>query len=97
MGDELVMIGRIGEKKYLVTLEASTHRREIVVFPDIDLVETRIEKYDGNLFIKTRDALLFLYNDSKKIEWLIDGQILAFSRYGALYYKDESTWQANWN
>jgi hypothetical protein len=68
----------------------------MVAFPDIDLVETRIEKYDGNFFIKTRDALLFLYNDSSDVEWLIDGQILAFSEYGALYYKDGATWHANW-
>ena len=97
MGDELIVIGRIGTKKYLVTIEPHTHKQKIVEFPDIELIDVRIENYGGNLFIKTRDALLFLYNDSKKIEWLIDGQILAFSRYGALYYKDESTWQANWN
>lgn len=57
-------------------------------FPDITLSEVRIENYDGNLFIKTKTALLFLYNDSTEIEWLIDGDILAFSPVAALYSKD---------
>ena len=68
-----------------------------IAFPDIPLTEVRIEKYDGNLFIKTKTALPFLYNDSEKIEWLIDGDILAFSPLGALYAKDGSLWRASWS
>jgi hypothetical protein len=56
----------------------------------------RIEKYSGNTFIKTKSALLFLYNNSEKIEWLVDGEILAFSDIAALYRKDRKVWRASW-
>jgi hypothetical protein len=65
-------------------------------FPDIDLSEIRIEQYSGNTFFKTKSALLFLYNNSEKIEWLIDGEILAFSDIAALYRKDGEVWRASW-
>lgn len=91
------MLGDIGKQKYLVIIESSTHRKKMIEFPNVELIDIRIEKYDGNFFIKTRNALLFLYNDSKKIEWLIDGQVLAFSQYGAIYIKDGATWQAIWS
>ncbi len=67
-----------------------------VVFPDVTLTDIRIEKYDGNFFIKTRNALLFLYNDSEQIEWLIAGDILAFSPVAALYSQDGALWRASW-
>jgi hypothetical protein len=78
-----------------MNMEKDTTRH--ISFPDVPLTEVRIEKYDGNLFIKTKTDLLFLYNDSEKIEWLIDGDILAFSPLGALYMKDGTLWRASWD
>ena len=60
--------------------------------------QVRIEKYDGNLFIKTKGAILFIYHNSTDIEWLVDGEILAFSKTHALYkQKDGSMWMADWS
>jgi hypothetical protein len=50
-----------------------------------DFEEVRIMDVDGNIFIKTRNAVSFIYNDSHKVEWIVDGRIIAFSRYGAIY------------
>ena len=58
------------------------------MFPRISLAEIRIERRGGNTFYKTRDHLLFLYHNSTKIEWLIEGDILAFASEATLYRKD---------
>lgn len=69
---------------------------KMIPFPDITLDEIRIMKKDGNIFFKTKGALLFLYHNSTKIEWLIDGTILAFAAESALYKKDDIIWKATW-
>jgi hypothetical protein len=94
---ELIIIGKKSSQWTLAIMRIEKNTIRYVTFPDTPLTEVRIEKYDGNLFIKTRNALLFLYNDSDTIEWLIDGEILAFSPLGALYMKDGSLWRANWS
>jgi hypothetical protein len=68
----------------------------LIPFPDIPLEEVRLEKYDGNIFIKTKNALLFLYNNSNRIEWITDGEILAYSPIAAIYRKDGEIWRAGW-
>jgi hypothetical protein len=94
---DLVVLWQKDSKGTLAILNVEKNSIRYVPFPDVPLTEVRIEKYDGNLFIKTRNALLFLYNDSEQIEWLIDGDILAFSPLGALYTKDGGLWRASWD
>jgi hypothetical protein len=93
---ELIIIGKKGSQGTLAIMSIEKNTIRYVTFPDTPLTEVRIEKYDGNLFIKTRNALLFLYNDSDTIEWLIDGEILAFSPVAALYSQDGALWRASW-
>jgi hypothetical protein len=92
----LIIIGKKGSQGTLAIMSIEKNTIRYVTFPDTPLTEVRIEKYDGNLFIKTRNALLFLYNDSDTIEWLIDGEILAFSPVAALYSQDGALWRASW-
>jgi hypothetical protein len=94
---ELILIGKKSDKKYLVRMNTEGVSREPIAFPDIELRDIRIVKNNGNLFIKTRTAIVFLYNDSRDIKWLIDGEILAFSELGAIYRKDWVLWHADWN
>ena len=85
---ELILIGKKSDKKYLVRMNTEGVSREPITFPEIELKDIRIVKNNGNLFIKSRTAIVFLYNDSRDIKWLIDGEILAFSELGAIYRKD---------
>lgn len=44
----------------------------LIPFPSIALDGLEISKTNGNIFIKTNGALLFLYDGSEKIEWLTE-------------------------
>jgi hypothetical protein len=67
----------------------------LIPFPDIPLEEMRLTKHEWNIFFKTKSALLFLYNNSKRIEWITDGDILAYSPIAAIYRKDGEVWRAS--
>lgn len=94
---ELVIMGKKWEKKYLVRMNADDVMSMPIEFPDIELRDVRLLKDNGNLFIKTHGAILFLYNDSQEVKWIIDGEILAFSELWAIYRKDGILWRASWS
>lgn len=52
---------------------------------NIELNEIRIYEKMGNFFLKTTNSLLFFYRNSNKLEWLINGKILAIGKDFALY------------
>lgn len=62
-----------------------TEKTRLIDIGWTDFEEVRILGVDGNIFIKTRGAVFFIYNDSHEVEWVVDGRIIAFSRYGAIY------------
>jgi hypothetical protein len=93
----LIIIGRLNNNRFLYIYDPKKEELPtLVAFPEVTLDEVRIEKRDGNLFFKTRSSLLFLYHNSQKIEWLIDGTLLAFASESALYEKDGEIWKAEW-
>lgn len=95
---DLIVIGKMKWSFFLTFLDSEWKKpQKFIPFPDIPLEEVRIEKENGNLFFKTKWALLFLYHNSEKIEWLIDSQILAFANESALYEKDWVIWRADWS
>lgn len=95
---DLIVIGKKWNDHFLTILSGTWKKQQkFIPFPNIPLEEVRIEKINGNLFFKTHNALLFLYHNSEKIEWLIDGEILAFGTESALYKKDSIVWRADWS
>ncbi len=93
----LIILGKKWAERFLIFYDPVREKfSKIIPFPDIALDEIRIMKKDGNIFFKTKGALLFLYHNSTKIEWLIDGTILAFATESALYKKDNIIWKATW-
>lgn len=93
----LILIGRKWSEKSVIFYEPTREKfSKLIPFPNIVLSEVRIVKYDGNIFFKSKSALLFLYHNSTTIEWLIDGDILAFAPQNALYQKDGTLWKASW-
>jgi hypothetical protein len=67
-----------------------------IPFPDIPLDDLRIWEDRGNIFIKTKNALLLIYRWSEEILWIVDGEILTVGTDIALYRKDEKIWEAHW-
>ncbi len=52
---------------------------------------------EGNIFIKTPEALLFIYRGGNEAIWIIDGTILALYPGWALYMTENEVWHANWD
>lgn len=95
----LVTIGSIGDD-YFLSLYSDTGREikhVIMPFPRVSLEAMRIEQIDGNYLFKMRSTVLFLYHNSKKIQWIVDGDIVAFSPKSALYKTGSGElWHATW-
>lgn len=68
----------------------------IIPFPRVDLSDIRLERKDGNTFFKMHSTLLFLAHNSQKIQWIVDGEIIAFLPDGALYRSNGKIWHADW-
>lgn len=97
IGSTLITLGNKGEKKIVSIYTPQTESYRLIDIGWTDFSEVRILPVDGNLFIKTKNAILFIYNDSHQVEWIVNGHILAFSRYGAIYETNGETWQALWD
>ncbi len=97
LSDRSLFIGQSASGNTLSLWNPHTDRVRLIPFPDIPLQEIRIYERNGNYFIKTRTALLFLYRESDTIEWLIEGKILATGTTFALYEKDGEIWRADWS
>jgi len=53
---------------------------------------------EGNIFIKTQKALLFIYRGGSEVIWIIDGAITSLYPDGAIYRtNNDELWQASWN
>lgn len=96
--NKIILIGQKSEKKKIIIFSLNLDNKKYILdFPDnVDISETRIYEKNENIFIKSRNSLLFLYNDWNEISWLIDGKILAIWEDFAIYEKDEKIWEANW-
>ena len=93
----LIFIGRKWWERFMIFYDPQRLRfSKLISFPDIALEEMRVIKKNGNIFFKTRWALLFLYHNSTHIEWIIDGVILAFWEEDCLYERDGMIWKASW-
>lgn len=92
----------IGEKsgsgKILAIAEKDLQKNSVkyMDFPDIELDDLRLYEKNRNYFIKTRNALLFLYREANEIKWLVDGKILAIGDTFALYELEDGIWIADW-
>ena len=80
LGRELVVIGTKNDTKKMV------------------LVDTHTQKRGQYLKIPENVALenVRIYRESEKLEWIIDGKILAIGDTFALYEKDDGVWIADW-
>lgn len=97
IGKNIIAIGTKNSKQYLSLIDISEPQEaRLMPFPDIPLQDIRLHEYQGNYFLKTRDALLFFYANNDEISWIVDGKILAFGETFALYEKDQKIWIANW-
>jgi hypothetical protein len=94
LDDELIIFGKKWPDTFLICIRDDI-TSPLIPFPDIPLEEVRLTKIDGNIFFKTKNALLFLYNNSRRIEWIVDGEILAYSTRAAIYKKDGELWRAS--
>ncbi len=93
----MILIGKKWTERFMTLYDPLREKfKELISFPNIALTEVRIVKQDGNIFFKSKSALLFLYHNSTTIEWLIDGNILALADQNALYEKDGILWKASW-
>ena len=98
LGRELVVIGTKNDTKKMVLVDTHTQKRgQYLKIPEnVALENVRIYEKDRNFFLKTRNSLLFFYRESEKLEWIIDGKILAVGDTFALYEKDDGVWIADW-
>lgn len=93
----MIFIGTSGTGHVLSTVDPSGKKSpSIIPFPDISLDEIRIERRKGNLWIKTKWALLMTYHNSHITYWITTGDICAFSDNFAIYEKDGEIWKAQW-
>lgn len=90
----IVVFGKKWTDTLMVFLKNS--EKILIPFPSIALDGLEISKTNGNIFIKTNGALLFLYDGSEKIEWLTEWEILAYSDVSALYKKASELWRVSW-
>ena len=67
---------------------------QMIPFPDISLDGIELSSYEGNIYVSTNRHFLLLYRGSHKIEWLVDGDILAKSNTSILYMQDGRIWRA---
>ena len=98
LGRELVVIGTKNDTKKMVLVDTHAQKRgQYLKIPEnVALENVRIYEKDRNFFLKTRNSLLFFYRESEKLEWIIDGKILAVGDTFALYEKDDGVWIADW-
>lgn len=96
-GNLLISLGKKWDKKMISLMNLEAGKTRLIDIGWTDFEEVRIMDVDGNIFIKTRNAVSFIYNDSHKVEWIVDGRIIAFSRYGAIYESKWEIWSALWN
>ena len=92
------MIGTKNDTKKMVLVDTHTQKRgQYLKIPEnVALENVRIYEKDRNFFLKTRNSLLFFYRESEKLEWIIDGKILAIGDTVALYEQDDGVWIADW-
>lgn len=99
IGSTNFVIGDTSSWKTLAILSQNKGNIEkrLLSFPNIPLEEVRIYEVNRNFFIKTRNALLFMYRENNELEWIVEGKIIAFSPKFCLYEKDGNTWIADWS
>lgn len=54
----------------MVSLE--NNERSLIPFPNISFEGIQVTKVNGNIFFRAKNALLFLYEGSDRIEWLTE-------------------------
>ncbi len=98
MGRELAIIGTKNDAKKLVLIDthAQKHGQYLKIPENVELENIRIYEKERNFFLKTRNSLLFFYRESEKLEWIVDGKILAIGDTFALYEKEGGIWMADW-
>jgi hypothetical protein len=85
IGESWYIIGTKENKRFLVLLEDGGVSKTWYSLDGVVPESVRIFQAQGNTFIKTKNALLLLYHRSKKLEWLINGEILAATPEMAVY------------
>lgn len=98
ISDKIFVIGEEKDKNFLKIffLNPDLEAKIIDLSGDIEFFDIRIYEKNNNFFIKTRNSLLFLYNDWNSISWLANGKILAIWEDFVIYEKNSEIWEANW-
>lgn len=97
IGTNLLVFGQKWPDTFLTFLDTNNPlKTRTIPFPDIPLEELRIWESQGNLFIKTKRALLLVYRGSDETHWMVDGEILALWEDFAIYKKDDELWETSW-
>lgn len=98
IGKNIFFIGEKDGKKWLIQYDTHLQSKpNILDIPDnVELADIRFYERFGNIFLKTRNSLLFFYQFSQKIDWLIDGKILAVGADFAIYETNNEIWIADW-
>lgn len=97
--DNITLIGTQKGQPFLVILSPQKpEAMRVIRLPEnISIEGIRLYEQNKNVFIKTQNALLFLYQGSDEIYWLVDGRILLVGSGFCLYEKDGKIWEAVWN
>ena len=96
----MIIVGTQDDEKQLLIRHKKDpiDRVRTIKLPNhIEYSEAEFFDYEGNLFIKTRESLLFVYRGSSEAAWIVDGEILVLSPTGAIYRTDGNIWQADWS
>lgn len=97
--DEVIIVGIRSGKHYIALF---THRHpenmRLIPFPEeAGTADIRVYRAHKNLFIKTRNALLFLYQGSDVLEWITQGNILLVGDGFGLYEYEGEIWEVYWD
>ncbi|GAB0174301.1 MAG: hypothetical protein HHAS10_01800 [Candidatus Altimarinota bacterium] len=91
----IIALGKKGDDTFMVLFKDDG--KMVIPFPDIPLDGLDIYKSKGVIFIKTNNVILFIYEGSERIEWLTEGEILAYSDVSGIYRKDGEIWKVDWS
>lgn len=96
---EIIIIWQKEWKMYLLIRHKKDpidRTRSIELPNHLDYSNTEFIDSEGNIFIKTPEALLFVYRGGNEAIWIIDGMPVTIYPGWAFYRTEDTLWQADW-